>query len=258
MADVKLPGQFMAGPLSPELEPAREYVRMLPDMAAMSLMAKTNIATSYRGFDVGSTLMVHNGTLNDVMLLNYGNIKLAQILPKHCAEMFALDEMDALNESLRFYGSMDEVGIYKPVGLVTVGTSDKGQIFDVTDKRTPTLHMCPACVEYYDAHPLVDDNLLNATLPDNLRYVEVHSLGEYKGNTALSGLVRMVNFGRWDYQTGTYDALREEVDSEALPEVLSGIAKTAIMSAQNSLMLPFPDPDGDGGGSGQRHLALAA
>ena len=242
MVDVNAPYAGLLRPSStPEMDPSLAYIAKIPRMAEQSLFAQQEVATSYRQFNVGSTLLVYNEALGDYMMLTHGNWKFRPESKKHCAEMFALDEMDALNQDLRNFGGEEQVGTFKPVGLVTVATSDKDKIFDVTHKRTPTLHMCADCVAYYDAHPLVEDSLLNMTMPDTLAYAEVFSLRDYKEGAASKGLARVIRWSDWQYQADVYRALKEDVVPDSGLDVTNGLARTAILGAQNTAM---PDENG--------------
>ena len=191
-----------------EADPFELYAAYLPVMAENAQSAMKNEAFSYRKFKVGSTLLGYNAVKADVIMISGGNRKMHKKCPKYCAEMKVLDELDKVNEMLDEISEDTGIdqGKFEPVGLATVATANKKLIHGVTGCCTPTLHMCDACMNKYSSHPSVDPGrLLNTTFPENLKYLEIHTLREYQAmsetkasqRVAYKGIVRVANFRTW-------------------------------------------------------------
>jgi hypothetical protein len=244
------------------IDPYAAYVSRLPEFAIQAKRAREMEAYSYREipFLVGSTLLAYNHTLNDLVTFTSGNKKLQEGIPKHCAEMFVFDELKSLNQAFRELSERRRVdmGEYMPIGLATVGTDSIDEIEGVTFKRTPTLHMCPECVNYYDG---VSDDLLIATFPKHLKYYEVHSLGDYRamrdsraGYAVLRNFVTNIkDFNQWDERNDAYQQFLQSYEASSLEApVPAHIARLALSKLTNdvgsndssgqSKIIKFPSP----------------
>lgn len=231
------------------VDPYEAYVENLEVLAYDALLAMSTKAKSYRNVLVGSAMVAYNEEINNTQVFIGWNHKPFKGSVKRCAEMDALDKMNALNMELKFQEEEDglAMGIYRPIGLVTVSNANKKVIRSVNKISAPTLHMCEDCQCYFKNDPTVnEETLINTTLPADLRFMEVRKLSDHTKPERASEIAKKVigltqHFEKWDQVASTYKELMEEYIDRSMTDTVvpTEVAIEAILKVRRSSRTPI-------------------
>lgn len=186
---------------SGKFDPYRTFIERVPFMIGLARETARQDSFSYRGFRVGSAIFAIDHELSGFAIFAAGNTKRSPAADKVCAEKKA---------TIR----AEKAGLEMAIGYVTVGTTDRTQIREVTGKDTPTLHPCAHCLELLAESPIVSDDTIIFTGGLDQDVAQAHKFGQLNAlyekeydddNEQAAGACAISGFANWDRRLLAYD-----------------------------------------------------
>lgn len=141
----------------------RQLVIDTPGLIVNARVAATEQAYSYRNFLVGASAAV--STADGSETISTGNLKKRPDTDKVCAEK-------------RLFGIAEKIGALSLAGIVVVGTTNRREIADVSERPTSTLCLCSDCRNVlFATSRFVTNNFLVVTAGLDRDIIEAQTYG---------------------------------------------------------------------------------
>ncbi len=138
------------------------FLELLPELIREARIAAEDQAHSYRGFNVGASVLAVIPGTDEHGTAAAGNLKRRE-KQKVCAEKTAL-------------GRVRQAGYTRALGLVVSATTNIEQIHAVTGRSSATLHPCGDCLSMFGHHPLVRKTTPIVTIGQDKDIYQLHTV----------------------------------------------------------------------------------